>query len=132
MYGPRHYFQIAGQTLVIFFFKPCPQDGDGTERRDAQRVRREPLQARPLHPGLKPIVRCRMRAESRLVQRLPLAARAQHVENRIRTGAIRDAWASAAKTMEIDANWQQRLEHSPQLIRNPKTCRGPIIRCALP
>jgi hypothetical protein len=61
----------------------------------------------------EPIVRRRMGTQFGLVQSLPLAASAQHVEDRICTTSIGDAGSSTTKAMRIDVDWQQRLEHGP-------------------
>jgi hypothetical protein len=45
-----------------------------------------------------------MRTQLGLVQRLPLAARPQHIEDGIGTGPIRHARSSATKAMGIDVH----------------------------
>ena len=92
-----------------------------------QLARAVPKNAR-FYPGLKPIVGCRMSTQFGLVQSLPVAAGAQNVEDRIGTTPIRDTGSSPAKAMRIDVDWQQWLQHGPQLIRNQKSRRGAIIR----
>jgi len=47
---------------------------------------------------------------------LPLAARSQHVEDRVGTISIGHARPSPAKAMGVDVDGQQRLEHGPQLV----------------
>ena len=68
-----------------------------------------------------------MRTQLGLVQGLPLAARAQDVEDRISTAAIGDARSSSAEAMGIDVDRQERLEHRPEGIGDAKTGGGPII-----
>ncbi len=68
-----------------------------------------------------------MRAELGLVQGLPLAAGAQHVEDRISTGAIGDARASSAEAMLVDMDRQEGLEHRPEGIGDAKAGGGSVI-----
>jgi hypothetical protein len=79
------------------------------------------------HPGLKPIMRHRLRAQFRLVQGTKLSAGPQDEEDRIGTGAIWHARASSPKAMGIDMHWEQRLEHGPQLIGDTESGRGAVI-----
>src|SRR5512135_1023794 len=72
-----------------------------------------------------------MRTQLGVIQSLPLAARAQHVENGIGTVAIRHPWASSSKAMRFHVHRQQWLQLRPQLIRNAKSRRGAIIRGSL-
>ncbi len=83
------------------------------------------------YPHLKPIVRRRMGTQLGLIQRLPLAARSQNVEDSIGTRTIRHARSSAAKAMGIDMDGQQRLKHGPELLRDPKPGRSTVIGRAL-
>jgi hypothetical protein len=69
-------------------------------------------------PFLESITRCRGRTQICLVERLPLAAGAQGVENGVRTAPIRDARASPAKAVRIDMGGQEWLQYGPQLIGN--------------
>jgi len=69
-----------------------------------------------------------MRAHFGLIEGLPLASRAQDVEDGIGTVAVRHPWASSAKAMRIDMDRQQRVQHCPQLIRDAKSRRRAIIR----
>src|SRR5260370_40040339 len=69
-----------------------------------------------------------MRAQFGLIEGLPLASRAQDVEDGIGTVAVRHPWASSAKAMRIDMDRQQRVQHCPQLIRDAKSRRRAIIR----
>lgn len=62
-----------------------------------------------------------------VVERLPLASRAQDVENGIGAVTIRHPWASTAKAMRVDVDGQQRVQHCPQLIRDAEPRRGTII-----
>jgi hypothetical protein len=72
-----------------------------------------------------------MRTQLGLVQRLPLTAGAQDVEDRVSAGTIGHARSSAAEAMPIDVDWQEGLEHRPQGIRNPEARRGVVIACTL-
>jgi hypothetical protein len=81
-----------------------------------------------LHPFLKAIMRGRMRAQLGLIQRLPLAARAQYVEDRISTAPIRDTWSSTPKAVRVHMLRQQGVHQRPQLIADAKPRRGAIIR----
>ncbi len=85
-----------------------------------------------MYPRLKPIVGRRMRTQFGLVQGLPRASAAQHVENRVSTASIRHTWSSAAKAMRIEREREQRLQDCPQFIGDPKPGRGPIIGRPLP
>ena len=81
-----------------------------------------------LHPGLKTIMRRRMGAYFGLVEGAPLAARAQDVEDGIRTAPVRHPRASSAKAMRIEVYRQHRLEDRPHFIRNAKAGRRAVIR----
>src|SRR5947209_12278889 len=81
-----------------------------------------------LHPLLKAIMGRRVRTQLGLIQGLPLASRAQHVEDGIGTVAIRHPWASSSKAMRIHMHRQQRVQLRPQLIRNAKARGRAIIR----
>jgi hypothetical protein len=83
------------------------------------------------HPGLKPIMRRRMRAQLSLVERLPLAAGPQDEEDGVCASAISDAWPPTPKAMGVDMDRQQRLEDRPQLIGDAKPRRGTVIGRAL-
>src|SRR5260221_428614 len=72
-------------------------------------------------------MRRRMGTELGLVQGLPLAAGAEHVEDRVGTRAIRDTRSPPAKAMRINVNRQQRLQHGPLLIGDAKPGRRTII-----
>lgn len=85
-----------------------------------------------LNPLLKPNMGRRFRAQVGLIQRLPLAAGSQHIEDRIRAGAIRHAWSSASKPMGIHMDWQQRFKNRPQLIGDSKSGRGRVVRGSFP
>jgi hypothetical protein len=69
-----------------------------------------------------------MRTQLGLIQRLPLAARAQDVEDRICTAPIRDTWSSTSKAVRVHMLWQQGVQQRPQLIADAKPRRGAIIR----
>ena len=84
------------------------------------------------HPLLKSIMGRRMRTEFGLVERLPLAACSQDVKARVRAASIRDAWASAAKAMDIGIDRKPRLQNRLQLIADPISCRRAVIRHPLP
>lgn len=84
------------------------------------------------HPGLKPIMRRRMRTPLGLVHCLPLAAGPQDEEDGVRASAICDARPPTPKAMGIDMNRQQRLEDRPQLIGDAKPRRGTVIGRSLP
>ena len=84
-----------------------------------------------IYPHLKPIVRRRMGTQLCLIQRLPLAARSQNVEDSIGTGTIRHARPSSAKAMGIDVDGQQRLKHGPEIIRDPRSSSRMVIGRAL-
>src|SRR5258706_5694588 len=83
------------------------------------------------HPGLKPIMRRRMRAQLSLVERLPLATGPQDEEDGVCASAISDAWPPTPKAMGDDRHRQQRLEDRPQLIRDAQARRGTAIGRAL-
>jgi hypothetical protein len=87
----------------------------------------EPEEDAGCHPGLEPIMRRRMRTQVGLVQGLPLAARAQDVEDRVGAGTIGHPWTASAKPMPIDVLRQQGVEHRPQLIRNAESSGGTVI-----
>jgi hypothetical protein len=80
------------------------------------------------HARLLPFLKAIVCTELRLVQSLPLAARSQHVENRVCTLSIGHARSSAAKTMGVDRHGKQRLQDRPLFVGNPKACRGTAIR----
>jgi hypothetical protein len=73
-----------------------------------------------------------MGTQLRLVQRLPLAAGAQHIEDGISTGTIGHARSSSAEAMRIDVDRQERLEHRPEGIGDAKAGGSPIIGRASP
>jgi hypothetical protein len=79
------------------------------------------------HPFLKPAVCCRMRTEIGLVESLPLTTSSQDIKDRVRTAAIGSARTPEAFAMRVHMQREQRLQHRPQLIADPKTGRGPII-----
>src|SRR5438874_1504286 len=62
-----------------------------------------------LHPLLKAIMGGGVGTQLGLIQGLPLAPRAQHVEDGIGTVAIRYTWASSPKAMGVHMHRQQRL-----------------------
>src|SRR5437899_2668563 len=68
-----------------------------------------------------------MRAQLGLIEGLPLASRAQDVEDGIGTVAIGHPWASTAKAMRIDMDRQQGLQHRPQFIGDAEPRRRAII-----
>jgi hypothetical protein len=82
-------------------------------------------------PLLKAIMGRRMRTQLSVIQRLPLAARPQHIEDRIGTVTIGHPWPSSPKAMRIHMHRQQRLQLCPQLIGDAKSCRRAIIRGSL-
>ena len=62
------------------------------------------------------------------VQRPPLTARTQDIENGIGTLPIRDPRAPAPKPMAVHVHRQQGLEHRPEFIRDPVAGRD-FIHC---
>src|SRR5919202_87513 len=60
-------------------------------------------------PLLKAVVRGGLGTQVGLVQGLPLAAGAQHVEDGVSAAAVGDARASTAKAMRIDPDRDERL-----------------------
>ncbi len=72
-------------------------------------------------------MRRRMRAQLRLVERVPLAAGPQDEEDGVCASAISDAWPPTPKAMGVDRDRQQRLEDRPQLIGDAKPRRGTVI-----
>lgn len=81
-------------------------------------------------PRLEPVVSGRMGDELGLIQGLPLAARAQHVEDRVRAGPVRPAGATAAKTVRVRMRRQQGFQHRPESIQDPKPRGWPVVRRA--
>jgi len=79
------------------------------------------------HPGVKPIMRRRMRAQLSLVERVPLAAGPQDEEDGVGASAISDAWPPTPNAMGVDMDRQQRLEDRPQLIGDAKPRRATVI-----
>ena len=73
-------------------------------------------------------MRRRMGDALSLIQGLPLTARAEHVEDRVRAGPIRPARATTAKTMRVHARRQQGFQHRPQGIRDSKARRRRVVR----
>src|SRR5512144_2488601 len=73
---------------------------------------------------------CGFGAQLSLFQGLPLAARAQYVEDRIRAGPIRLAGSSPVNAVSVDMPRQQRLQYCPPGIRDLETRGRPGIRCA--
>jgi hypothetical protein len=73
------------------------------------------------HPGLETIMRRRMGTQFGLIQRLPLAARPQDVEDGIGAGAISPAWSASAKAMGIDIDGEKWLKQSPQRAQRCET-----------
>lgn len=77
-----------------------------------------------LHPLLIAIMRRRMRDQFGLIQRLPLTAGAQDVEDGIGTRAIRYAWPATTKTVRAHMRRHERLQDCPQGIGDSKAgCR---------
>jgi hypothetical protein len=72
-------------------------------------------------------MRRRMGTQLGVIQRLPLAAGPQDVEDRIGTTPIRHTRSPAPKAMRIDVDGQQRLQDRPQRIGNTETGRSVII-----
>ena len=66
------------------------------------------------------------------VQRPPLTARAQDIENGIRTLPIGNPRSPTPEAMAVDMHWQQGLEDRPECIRNPVAGRDLIHRCPGP
>src|SRR5438105_12884184 len=62
-----------------------------------------------LHPLLKAVMGRRVCTQLGLIQGLPLAPRAQHIEDGIGTLAIGHAWASSPKAIGVHMDRQQRL-----------------------
>ena len=62
------------------------------------------------------------------VQRPPLTARAQDIENGIGTLPIGDPRAPTPKPMAVHVHRQQGLEHRPEFIRDPVAGRDFIHR----
>ncbi len=83
------------------------------------------------YPHLKPIVRRRMGTQLGLIQRLPLAASAQDVEDGVGTGAIGHARPSSTKAMGIDVDREERLKYGPEVIRDAKSSGRTVIGRAL-
>src|SRR5574341_1022899 len=69
-----------------------------------------------------------MRTQLGLIEGLPLASRAQDVEDGIGTVAVRHPWASSPEARRIGMHRQQWLQHCPQLIRDAKSRRRAILR----
>jgi hypothetical protein len=64
-------------------------------------------------PCLKPVVGGGFGTQLRLIQGFPLAARAEHVENRIGAAAIRHTRPAATKAVGIHPYREQRREDGP-------------------
>jgi len=78
-------------------------------------------------PFLVTVVGGRTGAQLGFVEGFPLAASAQHVEDRIRTLPVGGAGPASSKAVRIHVNRQQRLQDGPQGVRNPKTGGGLVI-----
>ena len=65
------------------------------------------------HPLLEAVMRGRVGAQVRLVQRLPLAAGAQHIEDGIGTDPGGRPRAPATKPVGVDVGGEQGLQHRP-------------------
>ncbi len=72
------------------------------------------------HPLLKAIMCSGMRTQLGLVQSLPLAARSQHIKDGISTSSIGHSWASPAKSMRVDVDWQEGMQLRPQILGDPR------------
>lgn len=81
-----------------------------------------------LDPLLEAIVRCGLGTEFGLSQGVPLTAGTEHIENGIRTPAIRHPRASPAKAVGVRAYWQQGLQHFPQVVGEAKARRRLVVR----
>lgn len=79
------------------------------------------------HSGLETTMRRRMSTQFGLVQGAPQVACAQDVEDRVGTGTIRHPRSHTPKATGIDMDWERRLEHGPQLIRNAESGRGEVV-----
>ena len=51
-----------------------------------------------------------------------------HLNDAISTSSIGHSWASPAKSMRVDVDGQEGLQLRPQILGDPKSCRGPVIR----
>ena len=80
------------------------------------------------HPLLEAVMRGRVGAQVRLVQRLPLAAGAQHIEDGIGTDPGGRPRAPATKPVGVDVGGEQGLQHRPECIGDAKPGGGPVIR----
>ena len=67
-----------------------------------------------LDPRLIAIMGCRVGTELGLIQRLPLTAGAQHIEDGVGTQALRDSGTATAESVRVDVDWQQGLQDVPQ------------------
>jgi hypothetical protein len=74
------------------------------------------------HPGRCPLLEAPMRrgggAQGRLVQRIPLAAGAQHKEDGVHRRAVRHPRVMAAQRV-VWPRWQQWFHLRPQFVRQP-------------
>jgi hypothetical protein len=70
-------------------------------------------------PFLITVMGSRVGTQFGLVQRLPLTARSQHIEDRVCTLSVWDTRASTAKPVRVEMNRQARLLVGPQIIGNP-------------
>ena len=127
--GPRFFPAQAAP-----WSSPHPSPASPTRCRAAHQIARRPLaiisERRPLPPRPETDHAPWNARTLGLVQGLPLAARAQHIEDGIGADAIGHARSSAAKAMGIDVDGQERLEHGPEIIRDAKPGGGAIIGSA--
>jgi hypothetical protein len=77
-------------------------------------------------------MRRRKGTEFGVIESLPLATRSQDIEDGISAGTVSPARSSSSKAMGIDTDGQQRLQHCPQLIRNPESRGRAVIRRSPP
>jgi hypothetical protein len=68
------------------------------------------------HPRLKTIMRGGGGTKPGGRERIPLAARSQHKEDRLGAHPIRHAWAATAKAVGVLVRGQERLDQRPKLV----------------
>jgi hypothetical protein len=68
------------------------------------------------HPRLKPIMRGGGGTKPGGRERIPLAARSQHKEDRLGAHPIRHAGAATAKAVGVLVRGQERLDQRPKLV----------------
>ena len=80
-----------------------------------------------LNPKLQAVMGSGARAEAGGVQRLPLATRAQDVENGLHTDPVRGGRLTAAEGMGVDALGDQRGNGLPQIIGDAPLVHHPFL-----